>query len=189
MTKLLLNSTGCYFLFLALGLTLSGCSTESLADQQAENSQNLTLYAKQSTSKKDKMNFTTHLSGDNEVPARKTNATGQVIVQINKDESSIHFKLIVANVQTNITGAHFHMGPVGANAGVVVNLLNISDVTPNTNAPVNGILAEGTITASNLSGALANKPLSDLISAIRAGNIYINAHTTTYPGGEIRGQL
>lgn len=189
MTKLLLNSTGCFFLFLALGLALSGCSNESLADQEAENSLNLTLYAKQSASKKDKMNFTTHLSGDNGVPARDTNATGQVIVEVNKDESSIHFKLIVANVQTNITGSHFHMGPAGANAGVVVNLLNVSDVPPNTNAPVNGVLAEGTITASNLLGALANKPLSNLISAIRAGNIYINVHTTTYPGGEIRGQL
>ncbi|PKQ43832.1 CHRD domain protein [Confluentibacter flavum] len=135
------------------------------------------------------MVFTTHLSGDNEVPARDTNATGEVIVRISKDELSIHFKLIVANVQTNITGSHFHMGPAGVNAGVVVNLLNISDSPPNTSAPVNGVLAEGTITASNLSGALSGMPLSDLISAIKAGNIYVNVHTTTYPGGEIRGQL
>ena len=189
MIKLLLKSTVSFCLFVALGLTLSGCSNESLVDLQAEDSLNLTLFAKQSDSQKDKMNFTTHLSGDNEVPARDTNATRQVIVRINKDESSIHFKIIVANVQANITGSHFHMGPAGANAGVVVNLLNISDFPPETNAPVNGILAEGTITASNLSGALAGKPLSNLISAIRAGNIYVNVHTTTYPGGEVRGQL
>ena len=135
------------------------------------------------------MNFTTHLSGDNEVPARDTNATGQVIVHINKDESSIHFKIIVANVRANITGSHFHMGPSGTNAGVVVNLLNTSDFPPETNAPVNGILAEGNITASDLSGVFADKPLSHLISAIRAGEIYVNVHTTTYRGGEVRGQL
>ncbi len=189
MIKSLLKSTVSICLLVALGFTLAGCSNESLVDLQAEDSLNLTLSAKQSASQKDKMNFTTHLSGDNEVPARDTNATGQVIVRINKDESSIYFKLIVANVQTNITGAHLHMGAAGANAGVVVNLLNISDFPPETNAPVNGILAEGTITSTNLSGALSGKPLSDLILAIRAGNIYVNVHTTTYPGGEIRGQL
>lgn len=181
MTKLLLKLTG----FICLLVVFTGCSNESLVDLQEESN----LHAKQSASKMDKMTFTTHLSGVNEVPERDTNATGEAIVRINKDELSIHFKLIVANVQADITGAHFHMGPAGVNAGVVVNLLNISDYPPNTNAPANGVLAEGTITASNLSGALSEKPLSDLISAIKAGNIYINVHTTTYPGGEIRGQL
>ena len=189
MLKLLLKSTACCSLLVTLGLSLTGCSDESLANMQEEELLNSTLVAKQSASKRDKMNFTTHLSGDNEVPARDTNATGQVIVQISKDESSIYFKIIVANVQANITGSHFHMGPAGANAGVVVNLLNSSSIPPDTNAPINGILAEGTINAGNLSGALLGKPLSDLISAIRAGNIYVNLHTISYPSGEIRAQL
>ena len=61
---------------------------------------------------------------------------------------TIHFKLIVANIKANVTGSHFHMAPVGANAGVVVNLLNISDFPPPTTAPVNGVLAR--ITSYNV---------------------------------------
>lgn len=189
MIKLLLKLTGCTCLLMALGLTLSGCSSQTLADLQEEDLVETTLIAKQSNSKKDKFNFKTHLSGDNEVPSRDTKATGQVIARVSKDESSVYFKLIVANVRTNITGAHFHMAPAGSNGGVVANLLNISDLPPQTDAPVNGILAEGTITQSELAGALAGQPLSNLISAIREGNIYINVHTTTYPSGELRGQL
>ncbi|SHI38810.1 CHRD domain-containing protein [Algibacter luteus] len=189
MIKLLLKLTGCICLLMALGLSLSGCSNQTLADLQEEETLATTLIAKQSKSKKGKLNFTTHLSGDNEVPAKETKATGQVIVRVSKDESSVYFKLIVANVQTNISGSHFHMAPAGTNGGVVVNLLNASDFTPQTEAPVNGVLAEGTITESNLAGDFAGNPLSDLISAIRAGNIYINVHTDKYGSGELRGQL
>ena len=185
MIKLLCKPTGGFSLLVALGLMVFGCNTEMLQEPQEE-LLNLELSAKPADGK---MHFTANLSGDNEVPARDTDATGVILAHVSKDGTSIHFKLIVANVQTNITGAHFHMGPAGTNAGVVVNLLNISDFPPQTTAPVNGILAEGTITAANLSGALKDKPLSDLISAMQSGNIYTNVHTTTYTGGEIRGQL
>ncbi|MFL1011013.1 CHRD domain-containing protein [Flavisericum labens] len=188
MIKFLFKTAGRFCLLVALGLMLSGCSHESLVEVQEE-SLTLTTSSKQSASKMNNLNFPTHLSGDNEVPARETTATGQAIVRISKDESSIAFKLIVANVSTDITGAHFHIAPAGSNGGVVVNLLNISDFPPETSAPVNGMLAEGTITASDLTGSLLDKPLSDLIMAIQTGNIYINVHTTTYPGGELRGQL
>jgi hypothetical protein len=47
----------------------------------------------------------------------------------------------------------------------------------------------GTITAADLTGPLAGKTMADLVAAIRAGNIYINLHTTAFPAGEIRGQL
>jgi hypothetical protein len=47
------------------------------------------------------------------------------------------------------------------------------------------ILAEGTFTAADVSGI----SYADLLAAIRAGNAYVNVHTTLFPGGEIRGQL
>jgi len=63
-----------------------------------------------------------------------------------------------------------------------------------------GILAEGTITAGDLVGALAGHPLSDLLDAIADDCAYVNVHTddgaapaNTGPGdfisGEIRGPL
>jgi hypothetical protein len=52
-----------------------------------------------------------------------------------------------------------------------------------------GMLADGKITAVNLTGALQGQPLSVLIDKIKAGEAYVNVHTAQNPGGEIRGQL
>jgi hypothetical protein len=186
--KRLFNLTKGILLLLTLGISQMGCTNEPILEFQ-EASLKTSVSDNSSANRANRLHFNASLKGSNEVPSVDTNAVGEVIVTISKDETWIHFKLIVANIQANITGSHFHMAPAGANAGVVVNLLSISDFTPPTTAPVNGVLAEGTITESNLSGALAGKPLSDLISAIRSGNIYVNVHTTVNPGGEIRGQL
>jgi hypothetical protein len=76
--------------------------------------------------------------------------------------------------------------PSGASgsAGVTVdgNTVNITDPT----GAVNGILIQASAPASDLQGGIS---LADLVSNIRSGNAYVNVHTTTFPGGEIRGQL
>jgi hypothetical protein len=51
------------------------------------------------------------------------------------------------------------------------------------------MLADGTITAANLVGALAGQPLSALVEALSSGGAYVNVHTQQNPGGEIRGQI
>ena len=146
-------------------------------------------------------NFGTHLKGKFEVPLRNTDAQGQAIFRVADDGQSIDYKLIASNID-NAFMAHIHMAPSGTNGGIVVWLF------PST-APVagpvgsgrhDGVLAEGTITAANLVGALAGHPLSDLLTAIADGNAYVNVHTNDgvdgvntgpgdFPGGEIRGQL
>jgi hypothetical protein len=50
-------------------------------------------------------------------------------------------------------------------------------------------LAEGDITAANLTGSLTGLDLQDLIDEINAGNIYVNVHTSQNPPGEIRGDI
>jgi hypothetical protein len=54
---------------------------------------------------------------------------------------------------------------------------------------INGVLAEGTITAADLVGPLSGKSLSDLMTDVMAGETYVNVHTTQNPAGEIRGQI
>jgi CHRD domain len=135
-------------------------------------------------------NFQTHLSGDEEVavPAVVTGAQGQATFKLSDDGDSITYKLNVANIE-NVTQAHIHMAPFGANGGIVVWLF--PSAPPATLIPgrTDGNLAEGTITAANLVGDLIGKPLSALIDVISAGNAYVNVHTSQYPPGEIRGQL
>ena len=51
------------------------------------------------------------------------------------------------------------------------------------------MLAEGTITAGDLTGPLLGSALADLIEQIREGNTYVNVHTEANRLGEIRGQI
>jgi hypothetical protein len=147
-------------------------------------------------------NFVTPLSGDEEVPANTSNARGTAIFQLSADGTELSYQLIASNIQ-NAHMAHIHMGPAGVNAGIVVWLFPSTAVGPP--GPLgsgrhDGVLAAGTITAADFTGALAGHPMSDLVAAIDAGNAYVNVHTNdgmeplnTGPGdlqgGEIRGQL
>lgn len=136
-------------------------------------------------------NFRAHLNGGAEVPSVDTNAQGQAIVQLSKDESSLYYKLIAANIE-GVTQAHIHCGPPDANGPVVVFLFgfNADGVAPN------GILSEGSATDAEViarpdsavcPGGVSD--LADVISQIRAGNAYVNVHTLANPAGEVRGQL
>ena len=67
-----------------------------------------------------------------------------------------------------------------------------STVLYTTNTPsamTNGVLTQGTITATNLEGPLQGKQITDLIDMINSGGAYANVHTTANPMGEIRGQI
>ena len=141
-------------------------------------------------------NFTAHLSGDQEVPARETLATGHAIFHLSGDETALDYQLIVANIE-NVVASHIHVGASGVNGPVVAFLAG--PFAPG-GGRTDGVLAEGTITAANLVGPLAGHPLSDLIDAMRDGNTYVNVHTNDgvgatntgpgdFPGGEVRGQI
>jgi hypothetical protein len=133
-------------------------------------------------------NFGTHANGDEEVPVRDTNAQGQAIFKISKDGGSISYKLIVANIE-NVTQAHIHVAPFGVNGPIVVWLYPSAAPAQLIPGRSQGTLGEGEITAASLVGPLAGQGLGALLSAIRAGNTYVNIHTSQFPGGEIRGQI
>lgn len=144
----------------------------------------------------------TKLTGDEENPIRVTGAHGSGNVRLSNDGQSLDFVLVVNDID-NITQAHIHMAAKGLNGGIVVWLfpsVTATSALPGGGGPHHGILAQGTITAANLRGALAGHPLSDLVAAIAAGNAYMNVHTDDgvapantgpgdFPGGEVRGQL
>jgi hypothetical protein len=133
-------------------------------------------------------NFSTHLTGSEEVPPVQTRAQGQAIFQLSKDGTELDYKLIVANIE-DITQAHIHLAPLGVNGPVVAWLYPGSPPAMLIPGRFSGVLATGIITADDLVGPLAGMSLNDLVKEMRAGNTYVNVHTFQFPAGEVRGQI
>lgn len=150
-------------------------------------------------------NFGTPLSAEEEVmPAgvvNNSNAVGNAVFQLSEDGTALSYKLIVANID-NAFMAHIHRAAAGANGGIVVWLYPSTAVAPGPvgGGRLQGVIAEGTITAANLVGSLAGMPLSALLDLMESGGAYVNVHTNDgvgavntgpgdFPGGEVRGQI
>jgi hypothetical protein len=135
-------------------------------------------------------NFRAQLNVEEEVPEPVVdgNPRGQAIFQLNRAGTELSYKVIVANIE-NVTMVHIHLGAVGETGPVVAWLY--PDGPPPQEIPgrFDGVLSEGVITSADLFGPLEGADLSDLIDELRAGNAYVNVHTTQNPPGEIRGQI
>ena len=134
--------------------------------------------------------FDAALSGEEEVPPVPTTATGTAAVSI--DGGQIVYRVEVTGL-ANAVVAHIHVAPPGENGPVRMNLCGTGAPLPPCQSGT-GVLAEG----SNATAEVIT--FDSLVSAMRAGNTYVNVHTddgegaqNTGPGdmasGEIRGQL
>jgi hypothetical protein len=150
-------------------------------------------------------NFGTPLAAGEEVmPAgvvNKSRARGFAMFRLNAAGDELTYMLIVANIE-NVFQAHIHQGAAGVNGPIVVWLYpsTTPGAGPVGQGRIQGVIAKGTIRASNLVGPLAGRPLSALTETIITSNAYVNVHTDDgaappntgpgdFPGGEIRGQV
>ena len=133
------------------------------------------------------MTFTTHMS--RELPGVETLGQGQSIFKVSADGNSVSFRIIVANI-SDITMAHIHISAApGGNGPPAVWLYPASPPAMLIPGRTQGTLMAGTFTASDFVGPLAGMQISDLITAIMENRAYVNVHTSSYPGGEIRGNI
>jgi hypothetical protein len=106
------------------------------------------------------------LSGDQEVPAVQTSASGSGTITIN-DDKSVSGSVTTTGIKG--TMAHIHEAPAGQNGGVAIPLAKKGD---------------------NEWAVPAGAKLSDdQYKAFKAGNLYVNVHSDANKAGEIRGQL
>jgi CHRD domain len=137
------------------------------------------------------------LSGYQEVPPISTEGGGTFRARISNDGSEIDYVLTYGNLSSNVTQAHLHFGQKGVAApgNIIVFLCtNLGNGTPGTPAcPPGGGEVTGTVTAEDVIGpagqGIAPGEFDELVAAIRAGAVYVNVHTSTFPAGEIRGQV
>ena len=97
-----------------------------------------------------------------------TNATGTAWAVLSADLSSLSYQVTYAQLDSNFTASHFHIGAAGSSGGVIFPITTFSGNTA--------------------SGSWDNIPDS-IVAKLIKGELYINVHSIAHPGGEIRGQL
>ncbi len=158
--------------------------------------------------------FRARLSGFEEVIAAGgavfSTASGQFRARIARDEESIDYELSYEfpNPGTTlgtqyVNQAHLHFGQRHTTGGIIIFLCDSADSpdpsgnpagTPDCPSPSGTV--NGTLTAAGVIGpavppgqGISAGDFAKLIEALRAGTIYANVHSDTFPAGEIRGQV
>lgn len=143
--------------------------------------------------------FGARLRGFEEVPAISTEGQGFLFASLNDSETILTYSLVYFNLESNVTQAHIHIAQSGVNGGIV--LFFCTNLAPPAGVPAppacpNGVgfqTVNGSLTAANVvtqaAQGIGAGEFAEVIHAMKAGASYANVHTTTFPGGEIRGQI
>jgi Cu/Zn superoxide dismutase len=123
--------------------------------------------------------LSTSMSGANENPKNNSPATGTTALRLNHGQGTVCYDMTVSSLTTSPSAAHIHKAPAGSNGGVVVHLFG-SGGAP---APTTASFTITNFCQSGVSQAL----IKDIIQ--NPDQYYVNVHTSTFPNGEIRGQL
>jgi Ca2+-binding RTX toxin-like protein len=142
--------------------------------------------------------FTATIAGSQETPPTGSGASGTMTGVLNHARTEFNFTAQVSGLDfanltlsttDNVTAAHFHRAVAGVAGGIVYGFIG---------APNNELQGETTLSATAAGGVVtgswdAAEGNGTTLTAQAAGllnnEIYINFHTTTNPGGEIRGQV
>jgi hypothetical protein len=137
-------------------------------------------------------NFTAQLDGDQEVPPRTTDATGQATFELRAE--SLGFTLDIVDIK-NVHVAHIHCAPAGENGPVGLTLHGLPPGGGGLENPAEDIyFVEGEVTAPDTKNGCGWADLAAAVEAMRSGNTYVNVHSYDSfdpfaDPGETRGQI
>ena len=135
--------------------------------------------------------FHAELNGFQETPSVSTTGFGEFDAKLVND-STLHFVFKYKNLEGgNSLFAHVHFGTRFFAGGVSYFLCGGS--TKPTPCPNGEGTVEGDIVAADVVGpngqGIEPGSFAEILRGMRAGDAYVNIHTTRWPGGEIRGQI
>lgn len=113
------------------------------------------------------------MTGAQETPAVTTTGSGNIVAEYNKLTKTLSYKITFTGLSDSAVAAHIHgLGETGVQAPIVQTFSNFPR------------RKEG-----SYSGTLYADGVKIKEEDILASRYYINIHSKTYSGGEIRGQL
>jgi hypothetical protein len=114
-----------------------------------------------------------NLDGSQEVPPVITPGSGEGWFILSGDGDTLQYSVNISNLSGPVSAAHFHKAPFGVPGPVVKPITFLGDT-----------LSYGWWTNSDA------QPLTpELVADLLGCYLYVNAHTSNHPAGEIRGQI
>jgi hypothetical protein len=124
----------------------------------------------------DTITFTATLSGSQEVPPVNVPGFGSAVLVLDDVTGVAVIAVSYTNLSSGITMGHIHgPAPAGVNAGIIQGFTSQL------------VLGSTTGGFSNFTFPVALTAAQ--ITALKNGLVYVNLHTSAFPGGELRGQL
>ena len=142
----------------------------------------------------DKAAFAERLSGYQEDPL-VLSTTGTGTFEAAPVKGGVAWRLSYSALEGKVTQAHIHLGGRHQSGGIAVFLCsNLGNGPAGTQeCPAAPATISGTIRAADVIGpvpqGITAGQFEELADAALAGVTYVNVHSDTYPGGEIRAQL
>jgi CHRD domain len=138
--------------------------------------------------------FTATLSGANENPVTGSPGTGSATVLLDMIANTLEVNVTFSDLVANNTAAHIHCcAAPPANAGVATVTPTFTGFPSGTSGSYSHVFDMSSAASYNpafitAQGGLAQANIA-LFNGMLAGQTYLNIHSTTFPGGEIRGFL
>jgi len=133
------------------------------------------------TASADSSEFEADMDPGQEVQTPAVESDGEGEAEFTLKRNKIRFHVEWDDLTSGAVAGHIHCAPAGSNGQVGVTLLSEPKGTDGK--------VKGTFTGPDPVNDCGWTTLDDVIVAMATGNAYVNIHTATYPGGEIRGQI
>ncbi|MCC7087407.1 MAG: CHRD domain-containing protein [Pirellulales bacterium] len=143
------------------------------------------------------INYYADLKGLNEFPPNASPGTGTALVQYDNVAHTMHVQALFFGLTGTTTAAHIHSPipapPANPLAGVATQVPSFAGFPLGVNSGFFDNTFDLTLASSWNPSYIANNggtpgtAETAFFSQVSAGKAYLNIHTTTFPGGEIRG--
>ena len=142
--------------------------------------------------------YTASLSGANEAPANASTGVGAAIVTFDDVIKLMRLQVTFSGLTGNVTAAHIHCCTAVAGSGTAGVATTLPSFTGFPSGVTFGVVDQtydmtlaGSYSTSfvNANGGTTATAFAAFLAGADAGKAYFNIHTSTFPGGEIRGFL
>lgn len=138
------------------------------------------------------------LLGSSEIPAATTTGSGYAIVTFDFDLMTMRVQATFSGLVGNTTASHIHCctaSPGASNVGVATQTPTFVGFPLGVKADTYDHTFDMSLSSSynaafiTAHGGTVSTAFNDLVAGLDNGNAYLNIHTSSFPGGELRALL